>query len=1241
MSIDENWGPGSDGGLFVPEGREVVATAELGDALDAPGRKKFVPSPTGHVGPVNEPALGSAAEEYIEVKEPQRFSDDNGSDVDRELGDIFKDQHQKLTEMRATGVTRTAADDYKVGERVSTTLGGSGVIQKVERDEVENRNMYWLKTDDGKEGWITHHDLRKVSSVRTAVFQRGDKVTMKARTPGAGQLSGTVTEERFDDRSGKMKYMVQFDPPYDTEPPFYVAENEIRKIGAAEPDSAPQLDADQPRAGTAVPGVQGISAASDLQPGDAVLCDIDDKTSGIVLDVEGDQVMVQWQDGSTSEQPLADLRKASPVVRPLRTASLKKRAVSVGTKFTDANHPELGVLTVTQSDAHMVWAKTQTGAAWSYDHDDIARGIDAGTLEIVEGSRRRASSDAEMQTEEIPGKAPMDDNPDAAVAQEQQQPMGHYCVKCEMPLFPQQIPFHQEFGHDIETIEQAVAQGLPHSYSFRTAGYRDNGKSEGESSFIPSDMDQHDLDRIKSGNAGEIAGEVLEHHQQMAGSIYYDRSVSPEDLDRWEQGFTEGFTNAAQRWMQGRAASRRTAADLPAVGDVFQVVLPEEAYQAGVKLHIQKISSDEITVYDSGDGRSHTMSREELDREIRDGVIKKVSSRRTADLSQTIPEQAAIEVTGFPNEGEAGRAFHEHEKSQIETRTAEIKRNLQIASMRKQALQDGDDVKISQPGDFGGAFDGKTGTIQGIEMDGGTKMYRVRLDTPVNIPGIGQVTDDLWSSKYLKKLRSIGSLQKQAVQILFNNDVEKQRAVKVLTQNGIENIERGVNALDVMDLEADREDIEEMLRRDGIQFRFASLRKQAEIKPGDVVHHKSRSSGMYAGLGVVKDVLGERAVVDWDDGSGPMLSKEQISDLERAPEEYQMASLQKRASLRQQAKSRMFKDGEDFGREMAQSGSTNVEDAWTEVWYTQGINREVGEENEDEFRKGFEAGFKRTGSLRKQAATLKAGDHVVVHKATGDKTGVVMDVQPGDVPLYHVQLDDGGPPEWIPLAKMSKASLQKTADGVGRIFYDEHGTKMMVVQILEEECFDPSSGRVVPRQTEVSVPEEMAMSLLRSQEQVRTDSVLMAQHYPVLSSQEFPDEQRRKLFASAEDAIVNTSATMQAAFRRLKGAVFIEAAHIEKTLASDVDEDGKIVHGSVRWRVHLDSPRQNRKIVGSVEVPIQDGEPVEPTEIVMSTGVSYPLDEKGVLAALGTSDWRFDPFARNKEPNATRAFLPD
>jgi hypothetical protein len=52
-------------------------------------------------------------------------------------------------------------------------------------------------------------------------------------------------------------------------------------------------------------------------------------------------------------------------------------------------------------------------------------------------------------------------------------------------------------------------------------------------------------------------------------------------------------------------------------------------------------------------------------------------------------------------------------------------------------------------------FIGKTGTIIDAEKMGRNEpiYYRVRLDTPVEIPGVGRVRDDLWQGHLLKTIR--------------------------------------------------------------------------------------------------------------------------------------------------------------------------------------------------------------------------------------------------------------------------------------------------------------------------------------------------------------------------------------------------------------------------------------------------------------------------------------------------------
>lgn len=50
-------------------------------------------------------------------------------------------------------------------------------------------------------------------------------------------------------------------------------------------------------------------------------------------------------------------------------------------------------------------------------------------------------------------------------------------------------------------------------------------------------------------------------------------------------------------------------------------------------------------------------------------------------------------------------------------------------------------------------FVGQTGTIVDHEKSGNVTLYRVALDTPVHVPGVGDVADDLWSGPSLRNVR--------------------------------------------------------------------------------------------------------------------------------------------------------------------------------------------------------------------------------------------------------------------------------------------------------------------------------------------------------------------------------------------------------------------------------------------------------------------------------------------------------
>ena len=64
-------------------------------------------------------------------------------------------------------------------------------------------------------------------------------------------------------------------------------------------------------------------------------------------------------------------------------------------------------------------------------------------------------------------------------------------------------------------------------------------------------------------------------------------------------------------------------------------------------------------------------------------------------------------------------------------------------------------------------FVGQTGTITGSEKDGSTTMYRVQLDEPVQVEGVGLVEDDLWSWDFLEPAPKTGRKAK-----VSNSDVK-------------------------------------------------------------------------------------------------------------------------------------------------------------------------------------------------------------------------------------------------------------------------------------------------------------------------------------------------------------------------------------------------------------------------------------------------------------------------------------
>jgi hypothetical protein len=74
-------------------------------------------------------------------------------------------------------------------------------------------------------------------------------------------------------------------------------------------------------------------------------------------------------------------------------------------------------------------------------------------------------------------------------------------------------------------------------------------------------------------------------------------------------------------------------------------------------------------------------------------------------------------------------------------------------SVQEARFQHGDRVRIHYKNprtDVEKAFQGKVGSISGEERDGRTRMFRVKFNPPVQVPGVDPVTSDLWTAEFLK-----------------------------------------------------------------------------------------------------------------------------------------------------------------------------------------------------------------------------------------------------------------------------------------------------------------------------------------------------------------------------------------------------------------------------------------------------------------------------------------------------------
>ena len=71
---------------------------------------------------------------------------------------------------------------------------------------------------------------------------------------------------------------------------------------------------------------------------------------------------------------------------------------------------------------------------------------------------------------------------------------------------------------------------------FGKYGYDEGFDAAHDTDWLPGEMEE----KFNNDELGEVVGAILEHWQQMAGTIYYD-DVGDDNLDRFEEGFYIGF----------------------------------------------------------------------------------------------------------------------------------------------------------------------------------------------------------------------------------------------------------------------------------------------------------------------------------------------------------------------------------------------------------------------------------------------------------------------------------------------------------------------------------------------------------------------------------------------------------------------------------------------------------------------------------------------------------------------------
>lgn len=157
----------------------------------------------------------------------------------------------------------------------------------------------------------------------------------------------------------------------------------------------------------------------------------------------------------------------------------------------------------------------------------------------------------------------------------------------------------------------------------------------------------------------------------------------------------------------------------------------------------------------------------------------------------------------------------------------------------------------------------------------------------------------------------------------------------------------------------------------------------------------------------------------------------------------------------------------------------------------------------------------------------------------------------------------------------------------------------------------PDSGQVLSRESDIFPPRT------QREETVEGRSHLMAQH--------------SQLIEDCADLIVKMMAKI--------GKVVTPTQYVMRKInESKVDYTGRLMDGSVEFGVLISSWMTNRKGAMEVEIPVEDGELVEPDSFTTSVGKLFPFTNEGVKKAFSLPKQRI---MHKRRPTLERALLVD